>query len=75
MPLMIIPGLISLVFGLVFMWAPNSLTMKQRPPNVRTWFETDALFLEHRICVGICLIVVGVFCLLSAVYVWMRLTL
>ena len=71
--LMVGPGVISIVFGLVFMWAPQGLVRQQRQGTKRHWIEVDALFLQHRICTGISLIAVGVFCLLSAFYVWMRL--
>ena len=69
---MIGPGLVALIFGVIFLIAPKRL-MQEKTPPVRPLINTDALFLEHRICTGICLISVGVFCLLSAFYVWLRL--
>jgi len=70
--LMIGPGVISVVFGVIFLCAPQRL-MQERPSPHRPLIPTDELFLNHRISAGICLIAVGVFCLLSAFYVWLRL--
>ncbi len=70
--LMVIPGVISLVFGAIFLIAPSRL-MQEKPPVKRPIVEVDDLFLKHRLSTGICLIAVGVFCLLSAFYVWLRL--
>lgn len=72
MLLMIIPGIISVVFGVIFLWAPKRL-MQERPAPTKPLIDTDEMFLKHRISTGICLIAVGVFCLLSAFYVWLRL--
>ena len=69
--LMIVPGVISVVFGVIFLCAPQRL-MRERPTQQRPIIPTDELFLNHRISTGICLIAVGVFCLLSAFYVWLR---
>ena len=72
MLLMVIPGIISVVFGAIFLIAPQRL-MQDKPPVQRPLIPTDELFLKHRLSAGICLIAVGVFCLLSAFYVWLRL--
>lgn len=66
------PGLVALVFGVVFIIAPQWL-MQPKPVRGKTIVNADALFLGHRISTGICLLAVGVFCLLSTLYVWMRL--
>ena len=72
MLLMVIPGIISLVFGVIFLTVPQRL-LREKPTLQRALIETDEILLKHRISTGICLIAVGVFCLLSAFYVWLRL--
>ena len=69
---MIGPGLVALTFGVVFLIAPQRL-MQAKPAQGRMIVDADTLFLDHRICTGICLMAVGAFCLLSALYVWVRL--
>lgn len=74
MLLMIMPGVISLTFGLVFLCAPQRL-QGARPgrKHSRNWIETDPVFLKYRVSVGLCLLTIGIFCLSSAFYVWLRL--
>ena len=72
MAFMIVPGVLTIIFGIIFIVAPQRL-MSQREPHARPLISPDALFLDHRICAGICLIAIGVFCLLSSFYVWLRL--
>ena len=70
--LMVIPGIVSLVCGVMFFCAPKRLVLtKSAAP--RSWIETDPFFMKHRISAGICLIAVGLFDLSSAYYVWLRL--
>ncbi len=71
MILMIVPGIISLVFGVLFFCAPQLLNRQRTKTS--SWIETDTFFLHHRVSAGLCLITVGLFCLSSAVYVWLRL--
>ena len=73
--LMAVPGLIAVIFGLVFMWGPKNLTRRAQAKNPRVAIDTDTLFIQHRLSVGICFISIGAFCLLSALYVWVRLNL
>jgi hypothetical protein len=68
---MIIPGTISLVFGLIFLVTPKRLmwgNMAATRPSV----ETDAWFLTYHVSTGLCLAAAGIFCLVSAFYVWLR---
>ena len=69
---MIVPGIVSLVFGLVFILAPK-VQMQDTPVRARPLISIDGVLLRHRIGTGICLIAVGAFCLFSAFYVWYRL--
>ena len=71
--LIIVPGIISTLFGIIFLIAPKQLMSEERPRG-RQLIDVDSLCLEHRICAGLCLIAIGVFCLLSALYVWFRLS-
>jgi len=70
--LIALPGILSLVFGIIFITAPQRV-MWSKPTVERPFLETDVILLKHRISTGICLIAVGVFCLLSSFYVWLRL--
>ena len=72
MVLMIGPGLVSLITGIMFLWAPKRLA-STRPAAARSWITTDPFFQKHHVSAGICLIAVGLFCLSSAYYVWLRL--
>ena len=68
---MIIPGVISVVFGLTFLVAPKRLLWGNMAAT-RPAIETDAWFLKYHVSTGLCLIAAGVFCLVSAFYVWLR---
>ena len=68
---MIISGVVSSVFGAVFLCAPRWLAQPVARRG-QVWIETTGFFLAHRISAGICFIAVGVFCLSSAWYVWLR---
>ena len=72
MVLMIGPGFVSLISGLMLLWVPKRL-LSRRSPRGRFWIATDPFFQTHHISAGICLISVGLFCLSSAYYVWLRL--
>jgi len=68
---MIIPGTISVVFGLVFLAAPKRL-LSGNIGATRPAVETNSWFLKYHVSAGLCLIAAGVFCLASAFYVWLR---
>ena len=71
---MVIPGVVSLVCGVVLLAAPKRLLMvEKRLSGPRTVLETDLILLKHRLSGGICFLAIGVFCLASAYYVWLRL--
>ena len=72
MVLMIIPGVVALMGGIILLCAPQRLVKEHSTPT-RSWIETDPFFLKHRVSAGICLIAIGCFCLSSAYYVWLRL--
>ncbi len=74
MLLMIVPGIISVVFGLLFLFAPHVLT-RRPPPSTPTpgRVETDRVFIQHRVATGICLLMAGGYCLSSASQVRTRL--
>ena len=71
--LMIMPGVISLIFGLLCLFAASRITEGRKRSRAASWIDTDMIFLKHRVGVGLCLIVIGLFCLSSAWYVWLRL--
>ena len=52
MVLMVVPGVVSLVFGGMFLCAPQRL-MTGRPHPERSWIETDAFLLKYRYSTGI----------------------
>ena len=60
---MAVPGLNSLTYGCVFLFAPRWLARERATP----------FFIAHRTSTGLCLLAGGLFCLSSAVYVWLRL--
>ena len=68
---MIVPGIISFVSGLIFLCAPK-LLLRRNIASTRPGIETNAWFLKYHISTGLCLIAAGVFCLVSAFYVWLR---
>ena len=68
---MIIPGVIAVGFGFIFLCAPQRLVWGQSAP-VRAAIPTDSWLLKYHISTGLCLIAAGVFCLASAFYVWLR---
>ena len=73
---MIVPGAVSLVSGAVLLAAPRRLLMvEKRLSGPGTMLETDLILLKHRVSGSICFLVIGVFCLASAYYVWLRLNL
>ena len=72
MLLMILPGVISAGCGILLLVAPQRLRRKGRATPKPSWIDTDPFFFEHRLGVGLCLLLVGVFCLYSAFYVWQR---
>ena len=69
--LMVVPGVNSLLYGLIFMYAPQRLL--QGASDVGTTKRSEAFFLAHRTSTGLSLIAGGVFCLTSALYAWLRL--
>ena len=72
--LVTVPGIVSIVGGLAFLFEPRSLSRaRPRTAPSMVWIEVDEALLKHRVSSGICLVVTGVFCLLSAFYVWLRL--
>jgi len=68
---MILPGTISLVCGVIFLVAPKQLLLGNMGAT-RPAVETDPWFLKYHVSTGLCLIAAGVFCLVSAFYVWLR---
>ncbi len=85
MELMIVTGAVALVFGIMFLVCPAQLDRWSQRGNatIGRWLRSvdptlrfdqpDQTVLRYRISTGICLIGVGVFCLSSAYYVWLRL--
>ncbi|GEM_PF-2825726 len=69
--LMAVPGVNSLVYGLLFMYAPQHLL--QGASDAGTTKRSEAFFLAHRTSTGLSLIAGGLFCLTSALYAWLRL--
>ena len=69
---MIVPGVVSVIFGVILLVAPRILKRKPEGHHLHSWVDTDPFFFEHRLGVGLCLLLVGVFCLYSAFYVWQR---
>ena len=72
MELMLISGAISLVFGVLFLFFPKTIHRWSELSN-RKLSELDPTIMSHRIGTGLCLLAVGLFCLTSAYYVWLRL--
>lgn len=70
--LMVGCGAVALIGGILFLIAPDAF-IQPGPPKGKVLFNTDAWLSDHRVCAGICLTAMGIFCLSSAVYVWMRL--
>lgn len=68
---MILPGIISLVCGVIFLVAPKWL-LRGNIAATRPAVDTEAWFLKYHASTGSCLIATGVFCLVSAFYVWLR---
>ena len=69
--LMAVPGVNSLVYGVLFLWAPQRLQHQTASgAKPQRW---DVLFLAHHTSTGLCLVAGGLFCLASALYVWLRL--
>lgn len=68
---MIIPGMISVVFGLMFLAVPKRLLWGNIGAT-RPAIDTDPWFLKYHLSTGLCLIAAGAFCLASAFYVWLR---
>ena len=68
---MILPGMSSLVCGLIFLLAPKRLLWGNMAAT-RPAIDTDTWFLKYHISTGLCLIASGAFCLASAFYVWLR---
>ncbi len=73
MLLMIIPGVISMASGLLFLIAPTRLCAQSRPRSGKWWVDVDAFLGRHPMAAGISLIALGLFYLSSAYYVWLRL--
>ena len=73
MLLMVVPGMIAVVFGVLFLCAPQWLPKTKPPADRRGWMALDPFLLAHRIPAGICFLAIGIFCLSSACYVWVRL--
>jgi len=71
--LMAIAGLAALLFGVVLLLSPSLITRLSEEVN-RQLQNTDANVMRHRIAAGVCLVAVGLFCIASAYYVWVRLT-
>jgi len=68
---MIIPGVISVVFGFTLLFTPKRL-MWGNIGATRPAVDTNSWFLKYHVSTGLCLIAAGVFCLTSAFYVWLR---
>ena len=71
---MVVPGAVSLVSGVVLLAAPRRLLMMEKQlSGPGTVLDADLILLKHRVSGSICFLVIGVFCLASAYYVWLRL--
>jgi len=71
--LMAITGLVAFLFGILLVLSPTLITRLSDQVN-RHLQQTDAHLMRHRLSAGICLIGIGIFCIASAYYVWIRLT-
>jgi hypothetical protein len=69
--LMAVPGVSSLFYGLLCMYAPQQVFQGASASNTTT--GPEGFFLAHRTSTGLCLVAGGVFCLASVLYVWLRL--
>lgn len=72
MILMVISGAVAMVFGTMFLFFPKKL-VHWSEMTTRQAGQFDPTLLNHRVATGICLLAVGIFCLSSAYYVWLRL--
>ena len=70
--MMVVSGIISLVFGMIFLLFPTQLRDWSQEMT-RRLARLDPTVLDHRVGTGLCLMSSGVFCLASAYYVWLRL--
>ncbi len=71
--LMIVPGGVSVVSGVLFLFAPQRLFSKRRRSSGKWWLDVDTFLSRHPVPAGISLIALGLFYLSSAYYVWLRL--
>lgn len=69
---LVVTGVISLAVGLLATAAPDQLAQWSQLPG-RPVTKLENAFFKHVLFSGMCLIVVGIFCLVSAWYVWLRL--
>ena len=72
MILMVVSGTVALVFGVVFLFFPKKLNTWSELAS-RQLDQLDPTIMNHRYGAGLCLLAVGIFCLASAYYVWLRL--
>ena len=71
--MMVIPGVVSVLAGIVCCFTPARLLSQRQPPSTRWWLDADAFLRKHSLAAGISLIALGLFYLSSAYYVWLRL--
>lgn len=72
MAVMIIAGVVSLLFGVVFLFAPELLKRWSDQVN-RQLAQLDQTLMQHRVGTGLCLLAIGIFCFASVYYVWLYL--
>ena len=72
MVLMMVAGAVSLIFGVVFIFFPQQLNRWSELAS-RQLNQLDPTIRNNRLGTGISLLAVGIFCIASAYYVWLRL--
>ncbi len=72
MILTMIAGIISVVGGIGLLWFSKQFQRLSKSTS-RSWGKLDQVVMQYRMSVGLCLLGSGVFCLASALYVWLRL--
>jgi hypothetical protein len=59
-------------FGALLLFCPHELSRWVASWN-RRLAQPDKTILKHRVSTALCLLAIGVFCAVSAYYVWIRL--
>lgn len=72
MVLMVVPGIVAVMFGVVLLCVPMWISRWNEVAN-RQLGQFDPAVLKYRFGVGLSLFAVGLFCFASAYYVWLRL--